>query len=592
MVDLSFSSEDAEVDRWFGLERLDHAPKSIRLDRLNDGAPLLLNHDPSQQIGVVERAWIDNKDKKGRAEVRFSRSALASEILIDVLDNIRRNVSTGYRVHDFKLESSDDSGEHYRVTDWEPLELSIVSVPADPGVGIGRSMEGNPTMEPKEVLDSKTPAASVAIVSADQIEAQRIETLEMLGTKLGDNELAKRGIAEGWTGEDFRREWLKKQNEKQIQNPVPQKPESELDLTQQEVRQYSLTRVIRALAGLGTREEAKFEFECSDAIAKKRGVPSRGAYIPYDKLLYRPPVSREDTEVLHRMAAYYGMRLTNVGTGASPGPAFKLVGTEHLYQSFIEMLYNNMVCMSLGVQVLGGLNQNVSIPKQTGSVTGAWVAEGVAAAASDIAVGNITLTPKTFSAQTEFTRLALLQSLPQVDQLILSDMAKVNALGIDKAILAGPGTGGSPTGILAAAGVNVANQAGVNFTFADAVNMETLVLEANAGFPGAAYVGRPGVMGALKTKVKLAAGSDIPMIGADGTLNGYPFAATTQMPTGNIIFGAFSQVLLGEWGTVEIRVNPYGTNANAGNVEVYSFQTVDVALRYGQAFSKCTNFAP
>jgi HK97 family phage major capsid protein len=64
-----------------------------------------------------------------------------------------------------------------------------------------------------------------------------------------------------------------------------------------------------------------------------------------------------------------------------------------------------------------------------------------------------------------------------------------------------------------------------------------------------------------------------------------------QMPANTILFGAFSQVLLGEWGTLEIRTNPYGTNANAGNVEIYSFQTVDVGVRHPAAFSKCSNFA-
>ena len=149
-VELAFSSEEP-VERSFGREVLDHDPKSVNLDRLNNSAPLLLEHERGQQIGVVMDARID-PDRVGRAKVRFSRSALGQEIFTDILDGIRSMVSVGYRVDKFDQdENDDDDGDVYRATNWSPLEVSIVSIPADTSVGVARNDdESEPDNEPDE----------------------------------------------------------------------------------------------------------------------------------------------------------------------------------------------------------------------------------------------------------------------------------------------------------------------------------------------------------------------------------------------------------------------------------------------------------
>lgn len=135
-VDLVFSTETDSVERWFGVEILDHGPKSVRLGRLQNAAPLLMDHDPRDQVGVIEAASLSGKE--GRATVRFSQSTRGQEIFQDVKDGIRSKVSVGYRVHALVMESRDKTSgkETYRVTDWEPFEVSIVSIPADDGAGI------------------------------------------------------------------------------------------------------------------------------------------------------------------------------------------------------------------------------------------------------------------------------------------------------------------------------------------------------------------------------------------------------------------------------------------------------------------------
>ena len=114
-----------------------HNADEVRLDWLASGnAPLLLQHNHNQQIGVIERASLEGS--RGTAVVRFGNSALAQEVREDVDAGIRTNVSVGYRVHDMVLERETDGKESYRMTDWEPYEVSIVSVPADQSVGTNR----------------------------------------------------------------------------------------------------------------------------------------------------------------------------------------------------------------------------------------------------------------------------------------------------------------------------------------------------------------------------------------------------------------------------------------------------------------------
>ena len=129
-VQLSWSSEDAIIERYFGNEQLSHEPDAVDLTRLNLGAAFLLNHDTDQHIGAVRKAWIENR--RGLAVVKFGRSKLADEALNDVLDEIRTFTSTGYWIHArILLEEPEEGPPVYLVTKWEPLELSLASIPAE-----------------------------------------------------------------------------------------------------------------------------------------------------------------------------------------------------------------------------------------------------------------------------------------------------------------------------------------------------------------------------------------------------------------------------------------------------------------------------
>ena len=128
-VRVGVSSEEP-VKRQFGMEVMDHTKENMNLEFLNSGrAPLLLDHDMEKQIGVVESVELDENARRLRASVRFGKGEQASEVFNDVVDGIRQNISVGYRV-DKKVEREDDPEDYYRVAT-TPMEISIVSIPAD-----------------------------------------------------------------------------------------------------------------------------------------------------------------------------------------------------------------------------------------------------------------------------------------------------------------------------------------------------------------------------------------------------------------------------------------------------------------------------
>lgn len=140
-VPLSFSSE-TPVERWYGFEILDHSPGAADLTRLNSQCPVLVCHDRYDQVGVIVPGTGEiGKDKIGRGVCLFSQSSRGRDIMIDVNDGVRGPTSFRYMVREMILESSKDGVDTYRVTKWEPIEVSFEPIAADLSVGAGRDAE-------------------------------------------------------------------------------------------------------------------------------------------------------------------------------------------------------------------------------------------------------------------------------------------------------------------------------------------------------------------------------------------------------------------------------------------------------------------
>lgn len=173
-VELTFSSE-APYERWFGPEILCHDEECVNLDRFNDGlGTLLFNHDRGVVVGHIEDVWIE--DNRGKAIVRFDEDDESDKIYQKVLNRTLQGVSVGYSIKRYEeLTDADSKSSNGRftgpatvITDWEPLEISIVSVPADPSVGVGRSVEEDDHMgeDNKKELDTAVAVPKVAPVES------------------------------------------------------------------------------------------------------------------------------------------------------------------------------------------------------------------------------------------------------------------------------------------------------------------------------------------------------------------------------------------------------------------------------------------
>lgn len=146
-VELSFSSE-TPYGRWFGDEILCHDEECINLERFSNGlGTVLFNHDRDAVVGHIEKVWLE--DNRGKALVRFDTDEQSETIFQKVQSGTLQGVSVGYAIYRYEVLEDEDTkstngrfnGPAYVITDWEPLEISIVSVPADPTVGVGRSAE-------------------------------------------------------------------------------------------------------------------------------------------------------------------------------------------------------------------------------------------------------------------------------------------------------------------------------------------------------------------------------------------------------------------------------------------------------------------
>lgn len=563
-VRLSFSS-DTPVDMGWGMEALSHQPGAMRTGERQTSMPLLYNHNRDDVIGVVESIGIEGN--KGYADVRFAKNARGQEIFDLVQDGILRNVSFMYRV--FKYEE-DVERDLVLATDWEPYEISVVTVPADPNVGVGRSLSTEKGAD-QSAVDCKAVVSNErekmedkdfekARIDAVQQERSRINEIAAMCRAHGIDENKRNAMIDGGISIDAARAAVLEDIKARGIKPVGAE---KTVIEQKDMAGYSVIKAVRATV-TGDWSKAGLEREVSKELGRSLGRDTEGFFMP---------TSLRD----------YASKYT-VGTPADGG---NLVATNLLAGNFIDLLRNKSSVMQLGATILSGLVGNVAIPRQSGASSTYWVAEDGIPTASKGSFDQLTLSPKTIGAITSISRNLMLQSTPAIEMLVRNDLAQVLALGIDLAALAGTGTGNQPTGIINTTGVGAVTLTG---EYDDIIDLETAVATANADVEGMAYVANAAMVGALK---KMKDGDERPIwyqqpgaaSGTPGQINGYQVCRTNQCPANNIIFGNFRDVVIGEWGALEILPNAYGEGYKAGAIELRALQTVDIGLRHAASFA-------
>ena len=590
-VEIAFSSEDPYL-RWYGYEILGHRDGEVDMDFMASGAaPFLLQHRHSDQMGVVESARID-KDGKGRAVVRFSKSAKAEEIFQDIIDGIRKNISVGYEVLEMTLvEQKKDEPDVYRMK-WRPFEASSVSVPADTSVGVGRSGEvpTNPKIEvtrmdpkekeqkEKEQREAIEKARQDAMKEAREAEVVRIGEIDALGKAHGFEKEAAEAIQKGQGEDQFRRfvlDELRKRGLKPTENFTP-----EIGMSQKEAQRFSFLRAINALANPNrpdAQRAAAFEIECSEAVGKKLKKSSEGLFIPVE-------VATRDL---------------TVGTATAGG---NTVATNLLAGSFIDMLRNRMMVRRMGATVLTDLVGDIAIPRQTGGATCYWVAESGAPTESQQAFDQVTMSPETIGAFTDISRKLLLQSSIDVEQFVRGDLAKSVALGIDLAAINGSGSSNQPTGILNVSGIGavVGGTNGLAPTWGNVVDLWSAVAGDNADVGSLGYLTNSKVVGKLMQTEKATGTAqfvckDFPDKEGMTALGGARCGVSNQVPStltkgtsasvcSAIIYGNWADLLIGMWGGLSLTVDPF-TGATSGTVRVVVLQDIDIAVRHAESFA-------
>jgi HK97 family phage major capsid protein/HK97 family phage prohead protease len=613
-VQLAFSSE-LPVGRWFGNEILDHGAKSVRLGRLNNSGALLVDHR-GEPVGVVESANIDPAGRRGTAVVRFGKSARAQEVFADVQDGIRPHVSVGYAIHEMVLEKSGDDGDTYRATDWEPYEISMVSVPADPTVGVGRTAEGEEheiiireipdntnrggnikmTKEQEEQARREREEAAAAAQRTGQdavvAERNRVKEIRAMAAQFVDVDgvraLADAADNNGDAVATFQRNLVDHLAKKK---PVPS---AELGMSRNEVKRFNWLRALRALAyssqpeGRKFMEEAAYEREVSAEAAKLSGKTAQGIMVPVDVL--RAPLVQEGQgglDALMRLVDMMGRRDLQVGTSTAGGHT---VATNLLSASFIDLLRNRMALQRLGITTLNGLVGNIAIPRQTSGATAYWVAESGAPTESQQAFDQVTMTPKTVGAFTDYSRKLLLQSSIDVENFIRMDLTKVIGLELDRVGLYGTGAANMPQGLRFVTGLNTTDLAAAAPTWAEVVGMESKVAAANADIGTLAYLVNANMRGTLKTTVKVAGFPEYiwDMQSPNSPVNGYRTEVSNQSIAGDLWFGNWADLLMGLWSGLDLMVDPY-TGSTSGTVRIVALQDVDVVARHGESFCRAAD---
>jgi HK97 family phage major capsid protein len=450
---LSIASEEP-YERWWGIEVLDMGKQSIRDARLKLGAPLLVGHDTADQVGVVESYEITS-DKKLRILARFGRSQRAEEIWQDVLDGIRRNASVGYLIHALILEKQDGDVSTYRVTDWEPLEGSLVPVPADPTVGVGRSHESAVTnstkqesdMDKEEIArietatrakveaefkakaDAETARLAAAANTPEQVQAReqaRVNDLLAAGDEFKDQgglEVARELIKDAKaTVDTFKLRMFEKQRGQQKQTHTAQPADMQygdgarhLLLRGQKLRSFTQPLIYS--------DGSKME-------------PIECAYRAGQWLLATIGQSSKAAKWCNERGIVVEQRVMTTGVGSAGG----YIVPDEMEQSIIDLREAYGLARRLARR-RAMASDTKSVPKRTGGITAYFVEEDNAGiTASDKSWGNVNLVAKTLAALSLISKNLEEDSIIDVVDDLAQEMAWAFSQKEDQCWLVGDGT--------------------------------------------------------------------------------------------------------------------------------------------------------
>lgn len=605
-------------------EVLDHGPGGMDETRLKNGLPILFNHDREKHLGRAQNYECDGH-RCAVSDIKWSESQFAKEKRADAENGSLPDTSIGYTlIDDGTCVGAKDGLPIYKFK-FSIHEASLVTIPADTSVGVGRqrTTEEKPALreisinsidtkgkrEQKRVAMAKPAAPTDSDNDADnlddipapvidvsrerneavQAERKRVSGIQELsdhfkvkglgGRKIDATSLAEQCIREGRSVREFQDLCVRTE----LPEIKPIQQEALLGMNEKEKKQFSF---IRAIWKLGTGKPLDgLEKEASDAAARQHGKEiGHGFYIPVDVM--RSPafpngIQQDQIRSIGFTNEHTRALFSNIYAGAGA-----LVGTDLLGGSLIELLRNQMMTVEMGARTLSGLKGNVAIPRQSGGATASWVAEDSTVTASQQIVGQLNLTPHTLRAATAYTEQLLIQASVDVENFVRQDLMKVIAIARDLAAINGSGVAGQPLGILNNSNLSTTVQAAgaTSITYANVVAMETNVATNNADTGRLGYLATPLLRASMKITAEVAAAGS-KRVWQDNMVNDYPARATNQVPTATpVIFGNWDDLILADWADTAVLVDPYSLSLQ-GQIRVVMRMFCDNGLRHTQSFN-------
>lgn len=623
---LSISSDEPyeRYDFWNDrsyMEVLDHSPEGVDLSRLKNGAALLYNHDRNVMLGTLSEP--ECKDGRCYVKAKISAAPDCESFRVKIKEGILKDTSIGYALKDEGEEiGKTKEGIPILKFKFSIHEASLVTIPADPSVGVGRQ-RSKPDGEPREIeissknnLDEtrrnenndsqqresrKTEKPNMA-EDTTQLDAQKLEVVReeaekgatakqlkriaaiqelskhfaekgLGGRQIDTSELANEYIRDGKSLEDFQNAVVRGTDFKPVR--VVTEDDAKVGMGEKDLEQYSIVRAINRLA---TKQPLDgVEKAAHDAHVKLTGREAQGMgfFIPHDVMSHRRGGMPSQIRAL----------FTNVYSAAGA-----LVSDDLLAGSMIELLRNKLAVVRMGARLLTGLVGNVQIPLQSGGATASWLAENATISESNQTVGQLALVPHRLGASTAFTNQLLAQSSIDIENFVREDLMRVLALAKDLAAIAGTGVSGQPLGILntsnLSTSVTFANAQ--TMLYADALAFENNVALQNADLGKLGYLTTPTVRKNAKATAEISAANSTP-IWKDDRVNGFTAFATNQVPTAtSVIFGNWDDLILAAWAGNQVIVDPYSLSLQ-GQVRVVMQELCDNGLRHSKSFSVSTN---
>ena len=634
-VTFSFSSE-AGVPNWWGdPEILSHHQDDADFSRLREVGAILKNHNPSMITGKPLEVWIDEGTRKGCCTEEFGTTDIAETARREVLiDKSLRGISVGFIVREWViLENSQTSYRGIKGSDeqtvwvaskWEAMEASHTPIPADPTVGVGRSVARLGTGGHREQQVKTEPSADEKR-KLEQQEKRKMNDLEKRALAVGlrkdaseeavrEAELAKareegaskaretadqemtrqrdiRELAEAHEGKisdigvrckkaidgkvsvgDFRSEILDCYTTgKAIVRSAPSGRRSGSD-SQPDMSQFRLSRFLLGVmdGGLTGLEREVHEEGQREADALGLGVGS--GYMP-SSIIRELGVRAE----MHRTGK---TRASVVGTEATGG---YLVGTENM--GLIEALKPRLWMNELGVKMLTGLRNNITLPGISAEGAAEDLTEVESMSGADITLDQRTLSPDRVGTQVTFGLMLLRQSSPQIEQ-VLSDIlysriaTKYNAKAI--------------AFIRALVGVNAVTTSGATLSREIMRQFKTLVAADNADAVPPAFMFNSTVEGKLDS-IKVDAGSGLYLYSekenGEGRVLNRRALTTNLMADTDIFYGDFTKLWMGDWGGIDF-VRDNVTQAAKGEIVLTANSFIDFAVEHEEHFARATDVNP